>query len=344
MGARTPHNAEIADLLERIADLLDAQQADPFRVRAWRAAAGSLRAHPEAAAEVFSARGLAGLDALPAIGPSIASVIAGYLESGRSTLLERLEGQVTAEELFTTLPGIGPALAARIHAALDVDTLEELELAAHDGRLEALPGFGPRRARAVRDALAAALSRSSRRRGRRFARTAGDDRPPDAHPPVALLLEVDAEYRRRAAAGELRCIAPRRFNPEGRAWLPVLHVERDGWSFTALFSNTARAHELGRTRDWVVLHFEQGGHEGQCTVVTERSGPGAGRRVVRGLEAAAYLPPATRAFPGEATHEADVPGPGSDDARADDAAPQRQAQPRRRPDDDEARPAPAGPR
>jgi len=61
----------------------------------------------------------------------------------------------------------------------------------------------------------------------------------------------------------------------------VLHGERDGWSFTALYSNTARAHELGTTRDWVILYFERDGHEDQCTVVTERHGPLAGERVVR---------------------------------------------------------------
>ena len=81
-----------------------------------------------------------------------------------------------------------------------------------------------------------------------------------------------------------RTIAPRRFNPGGASWLPVLHGERDGWSFTALYSNTARAHDLGRTRDWVVLYWEQDGHEDQCTVVTERTGPQSGRRVVRGRE------------------------------------------------------------
>ena len=53
-----------------------------------------------------------------------------------------------------------------------------------------------------------------------------------------------------------------------------------------LFSNTARAHELGRTRDWVVIYFYDGDHhEGQCTVVTETHGPLAGKRVVRGREA-----------------------------------------------------------
>jgi hypothetical protein len=55
---------------------------------------------------------------------------------------------------------------------------------------------------------------------------------------------------------------------------------------TALFSNTALAHELGRTRDWVVIYFGRaGGPEHQRTVVTERLWPLAGRRVVRGREA-----------------------------------------------------------
>ena len=80
-------------------------------------------------------------------------------------------------------------------------------------------------------------------------------------------------------------IAPRRFNPSGAAWLPILHTERDPWRFTALYSNTARAHELGRTRDWVVIYFHQDDEvEGQRTVVTETLGPLAGHRVVRGRE------------------------------------------------------------
>jgi hypothetical protein len=79
-------------------------------------------------------------------------------------------------------------------------------------------------------------------------------------------------------------LTPRRFNPEGRAWLPVLHTEREGWSFHVLFSNTARAHQLGMTHDWVVIFWERDGDENQCTVVTEPRGPLRGRRVVRGRE------------------------------------------------------------
>lgn len=56
-------------------------------------------------------------------------------------------------------------------------------------------------------------------------------------------------------------------------------------AFTALFSDTARAHELGRTQDWVVLCFYDDDHaERQCTVVTESRGALTGRRVVRGRE------------------------------------------------------------
>ncbi len=140
-----------------------------------------------------------------------------------------------------------------------------------------MPGIGPRRAQAIRDALAQRLGERSRRW-----RAMPPGRDP---PPVDLLLDVDREYRRKADAGVLRCIAPRRLNPEHEAWLPILHVERDGWSFTALFSNTAQAHRLGRTRDWVVIFAERDGDEVRQTVVTEYRGPLAGRRVVRGREA-----------------------------------------------------------
>jgi DNA polymerase (family 10) len=104
-------------------------------------------------------------------------------------------------------------------------------------------------------------------------------------PAVATLLELDAEYRDKARAGTLPKIAPKRFNPEGVAWLPVLHSRHGGRHFTVLYSNTARAHELGRTHDWVVIYFHDGDHaEGQHTVVTERRGALAGKRVVRGRE------------------------------------------------------------
>ena len=65
--------------------------------------------------------------------------------------------------------------------------------------------------------------------------------------------------RERAAKGLLRKIAPGRFNPAGEAWLPILHASHDGWHFTALYSNSRLAHQLKKTTDWVVIHYQRDG-------------------------------------------------------------------------------------
>jgi hypothetical protein len=101
---------------------------------------------------------------------------------------------------------------------------------------------------------------------------------------VEELLDVDREYREKAEAGVLPRVAPRRFNPRREAWLPILHTYRDDQHYTALYSNTPRAHRLGTTRDWVVLYGD-GQPQGQWTVITARHGPLRGRRIVRGREA-----------------------------------------------------------
>lgn len=271
-------NQQIAQRLRDAAEILAAQGANPFRVGAYRKAADSIERFAGSLPELFATRGAAGLDELPGIGPGIAAAIAEMLKTGRWTQLDRLRGSLDPVQLFATIPGVGPELARRIHDTLGIDTLEALEHAAHEGRLAEVPGIGPRRVTAIRASLAEMLGRF---RPRAFAGESAREVPP-----VAVLLDVDHEYRVRADAGELPKIAPRRFNPEGRAWLPVLHTSRGKWHFTALFSNTAKAHELGRTHDWVVLYFDDDHHaERQCTVVTEARGALAGKRVVRGREA-----------------------------------------------------------
>jgi putative hydrolase len=63
-----------------------------------------------------------------------------------------------------------------------------------------------------------------------------------------------------------------------------MHTTRGPRHYTALFSNTAQAHRLGRTHDWVVIYGDGDREEHQATVVTARTGLLAGRRVVRGRE------------------------------------------------------------
>ena len=277
-----PTNEEIATLLERIGQLLETNETNPYRVRAYFSAAATVRGEDKPVAEL--ANDHAALTRLPGIGDSLAGLISQYVETGQSALLRELEAAADGGTVFDTVPGLGETLARRIAEMLDIRTLEELEQAAHDGRLGKVEGFGPERVRAVQTALAGMLSSTAQRRARQ--RTSEESDAADAEPPVALLLDVDAEYRRKAAAGDLDTIAPKRFNPEGKAWLPILRTRHGVWTFTALFSNSARAHEAGKTNDWVVIYFErQGQGEEQRTVITQAQGPLAGRRVVRGREA-----------------------------------------------------------
>jgi hypothetical protein len=281
-------NTRIAERLSRVAELLEAQGASPFRVRAWRLGAQAIVESRVSVADLFRADGMAALHAIPGIGRGLGAVIAEIVRTGHARILDRLEGEASVGATLAGLPGLGPTLARRVHDDLGIDTLEELEEAAHDGRLARVRGFGPRRLAAVRDQLTARLGLRPR------------PAPSRGGPPVSLLLDEDRRYRERVKAGTLRLIAPRRMNPRGEAWLPVMHEERDGWAFSVMFSNTPQAHELGKTDDWVVIYYQREGddEEGRATVVTETRGPWRGRRVVRGREhELAQLPAADEANP-----------------------------------------------
>ncbi|HEV2228192.1 MAG TPA: helix-hairpin-helix domain-containing protein [Steroidobacteraceae bacterium] len=269
-----PLNTEIAARLEEVAQILAGQNANPYRLAAYRAAARTLRSWPQPISEVVNQEGVAGLRKLPGIGERLARAVYQLVLTGRLPMLERLRGDSDPVELLASVPGIGAKTAQHIHERLGIDTLEELECAAHDGRLERL-GMGAKRLSGVRDALAGRLGRA----GQRPAPELG------SAPDIAEVLDVDRQYREEAGRGSLPRIAPRRFNPRHEAWLPVLHARRGGREYTALFSNTARAHELARTRDWVVLYYDgAGAAERQCTVITAERGPLRGQRIVRGRE------------------------------------------------------------
>jgi hypothetical protein len=284
IGARQPGpsrrrghaNAALAARLREYAELLEQQQSDGFRVTAYRKAATVIERLERPVAELLASGGLRALDALPAVGRSIAAALAEMITTGRWSQLDRVRGAAQPELLFRTVPGIGAKLAHRVADDLHVETLEDLEAAAHDGRLARLDGFGPRRLQMVQAALAQRLGRLPRTPVAR------------ATPPRDLLLDIDREYHRKAAAGALPRIVPRRFNPEHKAWLPILHVRRGGWDVTAIFSNSALAHRLDRVGDWVLLFYNNGEDpEGQCTVVTQRSGPHRGERVIRSSDVSA---------------------------------------------------------
>ncbi len=275
-------NEKVAKLFRRAAELLDQQDADLFRVRAYEAGARYLERLREPASAIYRREGLDGLIALPTIGQALARAIADIVDTGRWHWLDRLEGTIDPERVFASVGGIGPVLADRIHDELGVECLQELEEAANDGRLATVEGFGPKRVRAIAETLDSRLRYRSGRTRPRHIETDPPSAPAAPGPSEAELLDVDEEYRTKARAGLLKVISPKRFNPTGDTWLPILHTTRGDRHYTVLFSNSARAHALGQAHDWVVIYAESP-DTGTWTVVTETHGPKAGHRVVRGL-------------------------------------------------------------
>ena len=274
-------NSEIAQKLREVALLLEEQGANRFRIRAYRTAAERLERLEVPVSRIIEQQGTDGLQAVPGIGVSRARSIHTLFVTGRLPMLDRLRGHMDPIGLLTSIPGLGSALAHRLHDDLQIETLEQLEMAAHDGRLTDIEGVGPKKLQGIIDSLAARLGRVRRS-------SAGDGTHKVWEPSVEELLDVDREYREAARAGTLLTIAPRRFNPKKDAWLPILHTQRGARHYTAMFSNSALAHQLGKTRDWVILYYDDDHGERQCTVVTGRSAPFTGKRIVRGRETESF--------------------------------------------------------
>ena len=267
-------NLKIARRLDEVAQVLSGQGANPYRVQAYQKAAANLRRLGPSVVNIFEKGGEPALRQIPGVGPSLARAIATLIITGRLPMLDRLRGESDSGLLLRSVPGIGKILAARLQDELNIHTLEQLEAAAHDGRLKDLMGLGEKRIAGIMDSLASRLGRIQLRPA------------PGKHeePSVAEIFDVDREYREQAAAGRLLTIAPRRFNPNREAWLPILHTRRGQRHYSAFFSNTAHAHEMKKTKDWVVIYYDGHGGERQCTVITSQRGPLASKRIVRGRE------------------------------------------------------------
>lgn len=148
------HNADIAAIFGEIADLLEIDGANPFRVRAYRNAARTLG---ELGRDV---RGMleqgADLTELPGIGDDLAGKIREIVDTGRCATLDKLHRRIPHDvaELLK-LPGLGPKRVKALFQDLDISTVAQLQRAARDGRLRALPGFGPKTEQRLVEALAA---------------------------------------------------------------------------------------------------------------------------------------------------------------------------------------------
>ncbi|MGA7179809.1 MAG: helix-hairpin-helix domain-containing protein, partial [Thiobacillaceae bacterium] len=137
-NAQPADDSSIADRLREMAGLLEAQGANSFRAGAYRRAGDAVAQLPQDVRDLFDQQGAAGLETIPGVGKGIAAAIAEMLITGRWGQLERLRGTVDPVALFQTIPGVGEGLARRMRDTLAVDTLEALETAAHEGKLESV--------------------------------------------------------------------------------------------------------------------------------------------------------------------------------------------------------------
>ena len=155
-------NPEIADTFDQVADILEFQDADQFRVRSYRNAARTIRDLPESAAEIVAnpERKLTDIDG---IGKKLADKIAALVTTGKLEMLEELKQQVPDSVLaIMRVPGLGPKRAAMLHKDLKVTTLDELRAACESHKVRELKGFGAKTEESILAGLAFAAEADKR--------------------------------------------------------------------------------------------------------------------------------------------------------------------------------------
>ena len=194
------HNADIAAIFDEIADLLEIQGENPFRIRAYRNAARQMESMGVPAADMV-AKG-EDLTELPGIGDDLAAKIREIVETGKCRALEKLHRQLppTLTELLK-IPGLGPKRVKTLYQQLKVNTLEQLERAARDGK----------------NSRAGRFRRQDRDRHPR--------RPGGARGAGATLQAGRRRPVRRAAGGVPEAVAPREASRDRRQ-LPALQGDR----------------------------------------------------------------------------------------------------------------------
>ncbi len=189
-------NLEIAGILIRLADLLEIDDANPFRVRAYRKAARTLESLPRSAASMLSEG--ADLSDLPGIGTDLADKIDEIIKTRHLTVLDEMESRLlSALAELRRFPGLGPKRVKALYERLNIKNLEDLARATEAGKLHDLSGFG----RKIEEALLQAIRRR-RQSDKRLSLLAAEQ---VAEPLLGYLKKVDGvrevivagSYRRR---------------------------------------------------------------------------------------------------------------------------------------------------
>ncbi|MFW5714645.1 MAG: helix-hairpin-helix domain-containing protein, partial [Brevefilum sp.] len=145
-------NSEIANIFYGIADLLEIEDANPFRVRAYRNAARTIEGHPRRIEKMVKSN--EPIDEIPGIGEDLANKITEFVEMGKLAFYEALRSR-TPQTLIELLEisGLGPKRVQQLYQDLGITNLEELSAAIESGEVNDLEGFGSKTVDNIRDAL-----------------------------------------------------------------------------------------------------------------------------------------------------------------------------------------------
>ncbi len=156
-------NADIAAVFDHVADLIEYQGGNVFRVRAYRSAARTIGALVESLASVRADAKRSFTD-LDGIGSDLAAKIGELLDTGRLKLLEELQKQVPAVAFeLMRVPGLGPKKAKALVDELDLKSLDELEQACRDDRVREIKGFGEKTQAAILENIGFAKNPDNKR-------------------------------------------------------------------------------------------------------------------------------------------------------------------------------------
>lgn len=154
------HNQEIAAAFQKLADLLEIQGANQFRVRAYRSAARIIESQPKSLADMIGEG--EDLQELPGIGRDLAAKIREYVSTGRIRRLDELKREIPEGlSILMKIEGLGPKKVKTLHDRLGISSRQDLEAAARSGEIARIRGFGPKTEQKILRGLSAAV-RSAR--------------------------------------------------------------------------------------------------------------------------------------------------------------------------------------
>jgi DNA polymerase (family 10) len=150
------NNSQIAEVFDEIADVLEFQNANQFRVRAYRNAARTIRDLTEPAAAIVADPDRKLTD-IESIGKDLAEKIATLVQTGELRQHKELIEQVPPSVLtLLRIPGLGPKKAAALHKELGIKSLDDVKRACEEGRVRTLKGFGEKTEKTILEGLAVA--------------------------------------------------------------------------------------------------------------------------------------------------------------------------------------------